>query len=178
MFFPNLVVALAYASHLDLRFETFASAILLFESVALIIWTHRRRSPATPLLWYCPVAILMVTWAQYENTLWGFQIAWYMVLICLMGTLAVLKRREITVVSLTAAAGLAVIGSYSSLQWLLTPPEVKPADESAETQSRVRGFHEPQSAASASARASCSRDGVRRNSARLRLPQRAVGRTG
>ena len=120
MFFPNLVVlALAYSSHLNLRFETFVSAVLLFGSVALIVVTHKRRSPTTPLLWYCPVAILMVTWAQYENTLWGFQIAWYMVLICLMGTLAVLNRQQITLVSLAFAAGLAVIGSYSSLQGLL-----------------------------------------------------------
>jgi hypothetical protein len=120
MFFPNLaVLALAYSTHLDVRVETFASAILLFGAVALIIWTHKRRSPATPMLWYCPVAILMVTWAQFENTLWGIQIAWYMVLICLMGTLAVLNRLQITAFSLAAAAGIAVIGSYSSFQGLL-----------------------------------------------------------
>ena len=72
MFFPNLaVLALAYSTHLDVRFETFVDAILLFGAVALIIWTHKRRSPATPLLWYCPVAILMVTWAQAENTVFG-----------------------------------------------------------------------------------------------------------
>ena len=120
MLFPNLVVlALAYSTHLDVRIETFASVLLLFGSVVLIIWTHKRRSPATPLLWYCPVAILMVTWAQYENALWGFQIAWYIVLICLMGTLAVLNRRQVTAAGLIVAAGLAVIGSYSSLQGLL-----------------------------------------------------------
>ena len=120
MIFPNLaVLALAYSTHLDVRFETFVSAILLFGAVALIIWTHKRRSRATPLLWYCPVAILMVTWAQAENTLWGFQIAWYVVLLCLMGTLAVLSRRQITVFSLAVAAGIAVIGSYSSFQGLL-----------------------------------------------------------
>ena len=61
----------------------------------------------------------MVTWAQAENTLWGFQIAWYVVLICLMGTLAVLSRRQITMFSLAVAAGIAVIGSYSSFQGLL-----------------------------------------------------------
>ncbi len=95
---------------------------MLFGSVVLIVWTHKSRSPKTPMLWYCPVAFLMTTWAQYENALWGFQIAWYMVLICLMGAMAVLNRRHVGPLSLAIAAGIAVIGSYSSLQGLLIWP--------------------------------------------------------
>ena len=121
--FPNLIVlALAYTTHLNLRTETFLSAVLLVGSVALIIWTHRRRSPTTPLLWYCPVAILMLTWAQYENALWGFQIAWYLVMISLVGTLAVLDWEHLSGPSLAAAAAIAVIGSFSSLQGLIIWP--------------------------------------------------------
>ncbi len=93
---PNLIVLLlAYTTHLDIITEDYLSAVLLAGSVFLIVRTHRRRSPATPLIWYCPVAILMFSWAQYENTLWGFQLAWYVVLICLAGTLAVLDREQV-----------------------------------------------------------------------------------
>ena len=41
------------------------------------IWCHRRRSPSTPLLYYVPVAFLTLTLAQWQNTIWGFQMAWY-----------------------------------------------------------------------------------------------------
>jgi hypothetical protein len=90
--------------------------------VAIIIWMHRRRSPTTPLFWYCPLTVLMFSWVQFENTLWGFQIAWYVVLICLVGTLAVLDRDELTGPALALAAVIAVIGSFSSLQGLLIWP--------------------------------------------------------
>ena len=95
---------------------------MLGGSVFLVIWTHRRRSPATPLIWYCPVAILMFSWAQFENALWGFQIAWYVVMICLAGTLAVLDREQVNGPSLAIGAAIAVIGSFSSLQGLLIWP--------------------------------------------------------
>ncbi len=120
---PNLIVLfLGYTTHLNVRTETFLSAVLLVGSVALIIWTHRRRSPTTPLIWYCPVAILMLTWAQYENALWGFQIAWYLVMISLVGTLAVLDRKNLNGLSVAVAAVIAVIGSFSSLQGLIIWP--------------------------------------------------------
>ena len=121
--FPNLIVLfLAYTTHLNVRTEECLSAFLLAGSVVLIILTHRRRSPTTPLIWYCPVAILMFSWAQFENALWGFQIAWYVVMICLAGTLAVLDREQVNGPWLAGAAVIAVIGSFSSLQGLLIWP--------------------------------------------------------
>ena len=120
---PNLIVLLlAYTTHLDIVTEEYVSAVLLAGSVFLIIRTHRRRSPGTPLIWYCPVAILMFSWAQFENALWGFQLAWYVVLICLAGTLAVLDREQVHGTSLAIAAAIAVVGSFSSLQGLIIWP--------------------------------------------------------
>ena len=121
--FPNFIVLLlTYATHLNIRTEEYLSALLLVGSVVLIIWTHRRRSPTTPLIWYCPLTVLMFSWVQFENTLWGFQIAWYVVLICLVGTLAVLDSEELAGSRLALAALIAVIGSFSSLQGLLIWP--------------------------------------------------------
>ena len=123
MLFPNLLVLfLAYTTHLNVRVEEYLSAVLLVGSVALIIVTHRRRSSATPLFWYCPVAILMLSWVQYENTLWGFQVAWYVVLVCLAGTLATLDRDHLTNATLVVAVAIAIIGSCSSVQGLLIWP--------------------------------------------------------
>jgi hypothetical protein len=84
MLFPNLiVVALAHAVSYNVEVEEYLSALMLFGSVALLIWAHKRRSPATPILFYCPVVFVMLTFAQWQNTLWGFQLAWYLVLLSL-----------------------------------------------------------------------------------------------
>ena len=123
MIFPRLVVLLLYkTTHLDTLVEMYLSAALLFVSTALIIVSHRRRSQATPLLYYCPVAIVMLSLVQYENTLWGFQLAWYMILAALGVSLWLLDRAELTwwVVALAIAAAL--VGSFSSFQGLLVWP--------------------------------------------------------
>ena len=54
--------------------------MLLVAAIGLLIWTHKRRSPSTPWIFYCPVAILLLSFVQFENSLSGFQICWYLVL--------------------------------------------------------------------------------------------------
>ena len=82
VFFPNLVViTLAHTVSFNIEVEEFLSALMLFGATALLIWAHKRRSPATPLLFYVPVAFVMLTFAQSQNSLWGFQMAWYLVLL-------------------------------------------------------------------------------------------------
>jgi hypothetical protein len=72
VFFPNLIViGLAHTVSLNVDVEEYLSALMLSGSVALLIWAHKRRSPSTPLLYYCPVAFVMLTLAQSQNTLWG-----------------------------------------------------------------------------------------------------------
>ena len=80
-------VLLAHTTHFNIVDEEFLSAIVLVLSTALLILGHRRRSPTTPWLFYCPVAILMLSVVQSGNTLWGFQFAWYLVLLALSVTL-------------------------------------------------------------------------------------------
>lgn len=116
---PNLLVMLlAYTTNLNVHIEEYLGGVFMVAAVALVIWTHRRRCPGTPLLWYLPVAVLMLTWSQFENTLWGFQIAWYLVMLCLAGAVAVLDRDSLGPPALAAAMLIAVIGSFSSIQGL------------------------------------------------------------
>ena len=65
--------------------EEYLSAVFLLAAVALIICAHKRRAPERPWIAYCPVAILMFSVVQAQNTLWGFQMAWYLVLFTLAG---------------------------------------------------------------------------------------------
>lgn len=123
MLFPNLiVVGLAHTVRYNLDIENFIGAFMLFGATALLIWTHKRRSPRTPLLFYCPVVFLTLTISQYQNTLWGFQMAWYLILLALAASMFWLDRPRLTWPIFVVAAAAAIIGSYSSVQGLLIWP--------------------------------------------------------
>ena len=84
IFFPNLIaIALAELVHFNVIVEEYFSGVILVAATGLFIATHRRRAPLTPLIYYTPVTLLMFSWVQYQNTLWGFQIAWYLVILAL-----------------------------------------------------------------------------------------------
>ena len=123
IFFPNMIVLLlVHADHFDIRTEQYLGALMLVAAVIFILWAHKRRSPSTPWLYYCPVAFLAFSVVQYGNTIWGFQFAWYVVLVCMAAALLLLDRVVLGWVSLVGAAAVAVLGSFSSLQGLLIWP--------------------------------------------------------
>jgi hypothetical protein len=123
IFISNIiVVALAHTTHLNLFVEMYLSAALLFLTIGLIILAHKRRAPATPLLYYCPAALLLLSLVQYGDTLWGFQIAWYLVAVALATSLYLLDRKRLTTLALSGAIVAAVVGSFSLLQGLLIWP--------------------------------------------------------
>jgi len=123
MLFPKLlVVLLAHTTHLNLFVEMYLGAILLVLTAAAIVVAHRRRSPSTPWLYYCPVAFLLFSLVQYGNTLWGFQIAWYIDLCALGIALLLLDRPMLSWLALTGAMAAAVVGSFSSFQGLFIWP--------------------------------------------------------
>jgi hypothetical protein len=123
MFFPRLLdIVLADTVHFDIRFEEFLSGTMLVAASALLIWAHKCRSPRTPWLYYCPLAFLSLSLVQYENTLWGFQVAWYLVLLALSVAIVLLDRVTLSTLALIGAVAAGVVGSYSLFQGLLIWP--------------------------------------------------------
>ena len=123
IFFPNaVVIVLAHTAHFDVQLEEYLGAIFLTVAAAFILWTHKRRSASIPWLYYCPVAFLAFSVVQYGNTLWGFQLAWFMVLLALATSLLLLDQLTPSWFSLGLAVVVSAIGSYSSLQGLLIWP--------------------------------------------------------
>ncbi len=123
MLFPRLIVLeLAHTTSFNIVFEEFLSGVMLALATGLIIWSHKRRSPSTPWLYYAPVALLLLSFVQYQDTLWGFQMAWYLVLLALGATLFLLDRMHLSGLAVAGAVACAVVGSYSSLQGLLIWP--------------------------------------------------------
>lgn len=123
VFFPNLVVlVLSRSVQFNIRIEEVLGVAFLFASVALIVWAHKRRSPGLPWLYYTPVPILMFSLVQWQNSLWGFQIAWYMVLFAFALAIYLLDGNRLGYPTLAGAVAAGVFGSFSSLQGLLIWP--------------------------------------------------------
>lgn len=120
IFFPNLIVlALSRVTAFNTQIEEYLSTLMLVVATGLLIWAHRRRSPTTPWLYYCPVPILALSIVQYENILEGFQMAWCLVFLSLAIVIVVIDRAQLTWIALIGAIAAGVIGSFSSLQGLL-----------------------------------------------------------
>ncbi len=123
IFFPNLIVlALAYSTHFNVVTEEYLSALMLFGATALVICAHKRRSPGRRWIWYCPVAFLLLSLAQAVNALWGFQMAWYLVLLMVVLALFLLDQEPLRWPVFAGAIAAAVVASFSSLQGLLVWP--------------------------------------------------------
>src|SRR6202035_2799355 len=123
IFFPNLIVlALAYTTHFNVVTEEYLSALMLFGGTALVICAHKRRSPERRWIWYCPVAFLLLSLAQAVNALWGFQMAWYLVLLMVALALFLLEQEPQRWLVFGGAIAAAMVASFSSLQGLLVWP--------------------------------------------------------
>ena len=121
--FPNLVVlALASTTHYDVVIEDALSGVLWCLAVLLIVLAHKRRSPNIPWILYCPVALVLLSFLPLGNTLFGFNLTWFMVMACMASAVFLLDRPDLTWPWMAAAVAFAVVGSYSSLQGLLIWP--------------------------------------------------------
>ncbi len=117
--FQNLItLVLARFFHYNVLIEEYLGATLLVAALALIVLAHHRRSPSTPWLWYCPVAFLLLTVAQWGGTLYGYSLGWYLIVLCLAAALFFLDKTTLSWIGWTGAAVAAVIASFSSLQGL------------------------------------------------------------
>ena len=123
MFFPNLIVlAQGHLTNLNIVTELYLSAVLLVLAFALIILAHRQDMTHVRLVYYLPVAFLVFTLGQFENTLFGFQMWLYLVIAMLAAAIFLLNLRRSSWLLLIAAIVTAVIGSYSALDGLAIWP--------------------------------------------------------
>ncbi|MBV8462406.1 MAG: hypothetical protein JO368_03875, partial [Acidimicrobiales bacterium] len=123
IFFQNLItLVLAHVVHFNVIVEDYLSAALLIGAIVLMVLSHHRRSPSTPWIAYCPVAIVLLSVAQYGGALYGFAIGWYLVLFALAIALFLLDRPDLTWIALSSAIAAGVFASFSSLQGLFVWP--------------------------------------------------------
>ncbi|TMF65156.1 MAG: hypothetical protein E6I17_13280, partial [Chloroflexi bacterium] len=95
MLFPNMIaLALGNITGVsDIAFM-YLGAILLVAGVLLLIVGCRRDLLKYPLA-YLPAIFLFFSLAQYENTLWAFQFAWFLIVACICGALVLLTPPQL-----------------------------------------------------------------------------------
>lgn len=123
MFFPNLVMLLlVHFTHMNIVLEEYFSALMLCAAAALLIWTHKRRTPSRSWIADRPVAIVLLSLVQAGSTLFGFQLAWYAAILMLAATLFLLDRPSLSSSLRGAAIVTAVIGSFCTIEGLIIWP--------------------------------------------------------
>ncbi len=122
IFFPTLIAAALINSTNWNDFTFFyAGAAFMFITLLLVVrvfWDDIVRSPG----WWIPLPFLVLTLAQYQNTLWAFQLAWSIVMVALVGALVLLLELRPSMLRMGLAIVLGIVASYSSLQGLLVWP--------------------------------------------------------
>lgn len=95
-----------------------------FLITAVVLLVAFRREIGLPLIFFVPVALLIFSFRQYENMLWGFQISF--VFTQTFGVLALYllssSRGNFGAYAFAAALGSATIASFSTAQGLLVWP--------------------------------------------------------
>lgn len=117
-----LVLALGATTHLNVQTEDYLCVALMCGATALIVLTHRRRSPDVPLLAYCPVVFVLLSPAVVGEALLGFNVAWFMALFALGAVLFLLDREEVSRGAFAASVAITVLASFSCLQGLFIWP--------------------------------------------------------
>ncbi len=121
--FPNLIVlALGRLTNMNTLTEMYLSAVLLLIAFALIILAHKQDVARTRLVFYLPLAFLVFTLGQSENTLLGFNMWLYLVMAALAATIFLLDLHRSSCLILVGAIAMAVVGSYSALDGLVIWP--------------------------------------------------------
>ncbi len=124
MLIPNLFwVFFGLTTRADAKTIMLFDACLFTASYAFLLTIYRR----TVGRWLDPLQTVVVglVWfsvADWENALWAFQMAWYLIIFFLLAMLLALSRREITPVALAIAMVFAAAASFSSLQGLFAWP--------------------------------------------------------
>ena len=118
MFFPNiLVVTLGDVTGFSDVAFMYLGAIFLVAGVLCLAIACRQDLLAHPLA-YLPATFLFFSLCQYENILWGFQFAWFLIVACICAVLALLSGPRVRMQGWLRAVAIGIVASYSSFAGL------------------------------------------------------------
>lgn len=124
--FPKLIfIALSFASNWNIRWELYFSiilALLTFFAIHHLSRLTAKNSTQIGLnLANLSACFLLFSWVQHENWLWGFQIAIFLINLCVVLSCLILSIPSLQPkIKLIVAAILCGIASFTSAQGLLS----------------------------------------------------------
>jgi hypothetical protein len=121
---PNLLfIAFGRLDHLNAKTIMYFSTFLFSAGYAFLLLAYR--DYVGKFLGALPTLLVGLVWfslSEFENTLWAFQLSWFIVDVCLLGLLYILSRRTKPALMLAGAVVVAVVASLSLLQGLILWP--------------------------------------------------------
>jgi hypothetical protein len=146
LFFPRFIfIVLAFLTNWNTKYEMYFSILLIIFSYVLIQQiSFRQTLRKDPEFWLTSlsVSILITSFVQVENLLWGFQVAWFFISLCLILAIFLLTSSIRSIwLKLFLGATVCIIASFSSAHGLMTWLAVTPcililAHESNQIQTR------------------------------------------
>lgn len=126
IFFPRLIfLGLECVAGWRPRFEMFASVALATASGFTLLWLLRRTVSLNGRA-FCAAALvinlLLFSPAQYENWLWGFQLAFFLVAFCMFAAIAVLCSSLSLPIKFLLAALCSFVATFSGGNGILLWP--------------------------------------------------------
>ncbi len=121
MIVPYLIsMALYRLTAFNVKAAMFAGGTFLTLSFACFTYIFFKRHS---LSWkFLPLAYLFFNFADTQNILWGFQMAWQLVSLCFFASVACLEESGDNKTAFAAAIFFAVLASFSSFQGLFVWP--------------------------------------------------------
>ena len=125
--FPKIIIAvLAFASQWNINYQLCLSiglAVITF--IAMYSLSSMQVKNAGDNLWHLAnilTCILLCSLVQYENWLWGFQLAWFLVNLCFVSAVYALlsNHKLLPYIKISIAAVFCFIASFSLAQGLLS----------------------------------------------------------
>jgi hypothetical protein len=121
---PKLLwIMFANTSDLNTKTIMFFNAGLLTGAYVCLLVSYRSVNGKWPgVLTTLALGLVWFSIADWENALWAFQLAWYLILFLFVLMLLLLSRCRMSPIVLTAAMASAVAASFSGLQGLFLWP--------------------------------------------------------
>jgi hypothetical protein len=125
--FPKILIAvLAFVSQWNVNYLLCLSiALAVATFIAIYKLSSMQVKNASDDLWHLAnilTCILLFSLVQHENWLWGFQLAWFLVNLCLVAAVYILSSDNnlLPYLRISIAAGFCFIASFSLAQGLLS----------------------------------------------------------
>ena len=125
--FPKIIIAvLAFVSQWDINYPLcFSIGLAVVTFITIYKLSSMQVKNAGDNLWHLAnilTCILIFSLVQHENWLWGFQLAWFLVNLCLIAAVYVLSSNQKLLPNLriSIAAAFCFIASFSLAQGLLS----------------------------------------------------------